>query len=101
MTTRPLEEQFAALPKEIQWRMFSVLDVVIGMSHDEKALTADGLKEMGRHEKFPEELRTVLYRLGSLVTWADVYAQGRTSIDWADYSSFAALMALNEGAPHG
>ncbi len=84
MTTRPLEEQFAALPKDIQGRMFAVLDVIIGMSHDEKALTAEGLKEMGRHEKFPEELRRVLDRLGHLVTWADVQAQGRTSIDWAD-----------------
>lgn len=34
--TRPLAEQFADLPEDTQWRLFSVLDAVISTTQDEK-----------------------------------------------------------------
>lgn len=41
--SRPLPEQFSALPVGIQSRMFRVLDLIIGMDQEEKAQAREDL----------------------------------------------------------
>ena len=77
--TRPLPVQFAGLPAEIQSRLFRVLDVVVGSSHDEKWLMRCALDMAADSSSVAGEdrLRDLLASVSSLVLWADAMAEGR------------------------
>jgi hypothetical protein len=57
----PLRDQFARMPEDAQWRLFRVLDVVIGMSHDEKLEAHRFFTALHRseHAHIPDQAKTI------------------------------------------
>lgn len=84
VAARSLAEQFAGLPLGIQGALFHVLDLVIGMSHDEKALTQQALSRLS-HTPMPdlfEKTVGLLQATSGLVWRCDGIAEGHDD-PWA------------------
>jgi hypothetical protein len=78
--SKPLSEQFEALPIEIQSRMFGVLDLIIGMSKDEKREAFDNLGALGSAEITLADSEKHLFRaVQALVHWSHITAGGDSS----------------------
>jgi hypothetical protein len=73
---KPLTEQFADLPEGVQSRLFRILDVVLGMSHDEKELVEDWFDAVSRTDSIDEQVRTLARATSGFVCFADRLALG-------------------------
>jgi len=75
MAERSIDEQFAALPDAIKSRLFRILDVVLGASHDEKEQASHMLTQSYADE-LPEPVPALLNAVAALVVHADAQAGG-------------------------
>lgn len=73
---RPLVEQFNDLPESAQSRLFRVLDVILGMDHEEKETTRRWFYAAERTDEVPPEVRKLAGSVRALTHQADRLAKG-------------------------
>ena len=74
---RTLPEQFAGLPDQLQGRLFRLLDLVAGMSHEEKVTACGLLSALARADRLAKrQAPELLTALASFIGGVDQLATG-------------------------